>query len=126
LNGPLIVNFRRRENSFLTIVVEAIEERVTSHEIVRRELRFDVRLGDDAPDADVHPLEYVWDVEIKIDHRHIETVVTVVLEQLIAEKTARSGEAIIEPIEKRDAKTPVDVIALRLIRQAFYIENDLV
>ncbi len=72
LDRPLIVNFRRCENSFLAIVIEAVKERVTGHEIVRRELRFDVRLGDDASDADVHPLEYVWDVEIKINHRHIE------------------------------------------------------
>src|SRR6202040_1969390 len=94
LDGPLIVDLRRGEDSLLTIRIETVEDRVARHEIVRRELRFDVRLGDDAADADVHPLEYVRDVEIKIDHRHIEAVITVVLQQLLAEPSAGKGKRI--------------------------------
>ena len=50
LNRPLIVDFRGRENSFLAIIIEAVKERVTGHEIVRRQLRFDVRLRNDSAD----------------------------------------------------------------------------
>ena len=51
LNGPLIIEFRGRKNSFLAIIIEAVEERVTGHEIVRSQLRFDVRLRNDSADA---------------------------------------------------------------------------
>src|SRR5207237_10424101 len=38
LNRPLIVNLRSRKASFLAVVIEAVEKRVTCHEIVRRQL----------------------------------------------------------------------------------------
>ena len=79
LNRPLIVDFRRGEDSLLTVRIETVEERVAGHQIVRRELRFDVRLGNDATNADVHALKNVRNVKIEINHRHVETGVTVVL-----------------------------------------------
>ncbi len=99
LNRPLIVNFRGRKDSFLAVVIEAVEERVTCHEIVRRQLRFDVRLGNDSSDADVHALKNVRNVKIEINHRHVETGVTVVLQQLIAEKPEGGRESVVEPVE---------------------------
>src|SRR4030081_195568 len=125
LNCPLIVNLRCRKDSFMTIVIEAIKERVASHEIVRCQLRFDVRLGDDSANSDVHSLENVWDIEIEINHRHIETGVAVVFQQLVAEESVSCGEPIIESVEERDAKSPIDVISLRLIWQALEVENNL-
>jgi hypothetical protein len=77
LNRPLIVDLRRREDPLLTIRIEAVENRVTRHQVVRCELCFDVRLGNDATDADIHSLEYPRDVEIQIYHRHVESGITV-------------------------------------------------
>src|SRR5215831_5689483 len=96
LNRQLIVEFRGGENSFLTIIIKAVEERVSRHQIIRRQLRFDIRFGNDSPNADVHSLSHEWNVEVKIDHRHVETKVTVVLQQLIAQKPVGRGEAVIE------------------------------
>src|SRR4029077_17005276 len=63
LDRPLIVDLRCGENSFLTVRVETVKQRVTRHKIVRRQLRFDVRLRNDSANSNVHPLKYVWDVE---------------------------------------------------------------
>ena len=79
LNRPLIVDLRGRENSGLGVVVESVNERVARHEIVRRQLRFDVGLGNDAADADIHSLENLREIKVEVDHRHIEAVVIVVL-----------------------------------------------
>jgi hypothetical protein len=100
LNCPLIINLRGRQNSFMTIVIEAIEERVTGHEIVRRQLRFDIWLGYDSANSNVHSLKNVWNVEIEINHRHVEAGVAVVFQQLIAEKPVGRCEPVIEPIER--------------------------
>ena len=80
LNRPLIVDFRRREDSLLTVRIEAVKNGVTRHQIVRRQLRFNVRLGNDTTNADVHPLKDVRNVQIQIDHRHIEPVIAVVFQ----------------------------------------------
>ena len=61
---------------------------MAGHEIIRRELRFDVGLGNDAADTDVHSLKNLWKIKVEIHHRHIEAVVVVVLDELIAEQTA--------------------------------------
>src|ERR1700680_988202 len=82
LNCPLIVNLRGGEDSFMTIVIEAVEDRMAGHEIVRSQLRLDVRFRNDSADANVHSLENVWYVEIKIDHRHINAGIAVVLSEL--------------------------------------------
>ena len=89
LNGPLVVDPGGRENAGLRVVIESVEQRMARHEIVRRQLRFDVRFGNDATDPDVHPLKNRREVEVEIDHRHIEAVIGVVLEQLVA-KQARA------------------------------------
>ena len=100
---------------------------MTRHEIVRRQLRFDVRLGNDSADSNVHPLKYVRDVEIKINHRHIEAVSSCcALASWSLNQPREMRKAIIEPVEKGDAKSPVDVIGLCFIRQAFDVEHDLV
>jgi hypothetical protein len=96
------------------------------HQIVRRELRFDVRLGYDPADAHVHSLENSREVEIKVHHRHIEAVVSVFLQELVAEEPPRNHEPVIEAVNARDAKAPVDVFGLELIRHAFDVENELV
>src|SRR4029077_14717782 len=88
LNRPLIVDFCSSEDSLLTIRIETVEDRVAGHEIVRRELGFDVRLGNDATNANVHPLKNVRNVKIEIHHRHVEAGVTVVLLELVAEPAA--------------------------------------
>src|SRR6266480_2532648 len=126
LNRPLIVDFRGRENSSLRIVVESINERMTRHEMVRRELRFNVRFGNDATDTYIHSPENLRNVDVEIDHRHIEAVIIVVLEKLIAKEAARNHESVIEPIDPGDAKSPVDVISLELVRHALDVENELV
>ena len=96
------------------------------HQIVRRELRFDVGFGNDATDANVHSLENLRYVKIDIHHRHVEAVVIVVLEQLVAEKPARDHEAIVETVNARDPKAPIDVVSLELIRDPLNVENELV
>ena len=80
LNRPLIAKFGGRENSGLGVIIESIDERVAGHEIIRGQLRFDVGLGYDAADANIHSLENLRDVDVDIDHRHIETVVVVMLQ----------------------------------------------
>jgi len=99
---------------------------VCSYEIVRCELCFDVRLGDDAADAHIHSLEDLRNVEVDIHHRHIEAVVVVVFKELIAEETARNHETVIESINARNAKAPIDVIGLEFVRYALEVENELV
>src|SRR6516164_10065968 len=59
LNRPLIVELRSSENSFMTIVIKAIKQRVSGHQIVRSELCFDVRFGNDSPDPYVHSLKKI-------------------------------------------------------------------
>src|SRR5205823_9893889 len=77
LNRPLIVEFSGCENSFLTIVIKAVEKRVTGHQIVRRQLRFDIRFGNDSPNPDIHSLSHEGNVKVEINHRHVEAEVTV-------------------------------------------------
>jgi len=89
-------------------------------------LRLDIRLGDDAADADIHAPENLRNVKIDIHHRHVEAVVVVVLEELIAEKAARNHESIIEPIDAGDTESPVDVTGLELVRHALDVENELI
>ena len=48
------------------------------------------------------------------------------LDQLIAEEAARDHETVIEAVDAGDAKTPVDVIGLEFVRNAFDVENELV
>ena len=99
---------------------------MAGHQIVRRELRFDVGLGDDAANPHIHSLENVRNIKIDVQHRHIEAVIIVVLEKLIAKEAARNHESVIEPIDPGDAKSPVDVISLELVRHALDVENELV
>src|SRR6266567_4756510 len=99
---------------------------MTRHEIVRRKLRFDVGLGDDATDPHIHSLENLRDVKIDIYHRHIEAVVIILLEELIAKQSARNHEPIVESIDAGDAESPIDVIGLELVRHALDIKNELV
>ena len=99
LKRPLIVEFSGGENSFLAVVIEAVEKRVTCHEIVRRQLRFDIRLGNDSPNPDIHSLSHEGNVKVEINHRHVETGVTVVLQQLVAEKPVGGRESVVEPVE---------------------------
>ena len=96
------------------------------HEIVRRQLRFDIRLGNDSPNPEIHSLKNLRNVKIDINHRHIKAVIVVVLEQLVAEKSARNHETIIKSVNAGDAKTPIDVIGLEFIRNALDVENELV
>ena len=51
LEGPVIIDLRGRENSRLCVVIESVNERVARHQIVRRELRFNVRLSNNAADS---------------------------------------------------------------------------
>src|SRR5436190_18688594 len=99
---------------------------MTRHEIVRRELRFNVRLGNDATDTYIHSPENLRNVDVEIDHRHIEPVIVVVLEQLIAEEAARDHEAVIESVNAGDTEAPSDVIRLEFVRHAFDVENELI
>src|SRR5207302_1249355 len=98
------------ENPGLRVIVESVDDRVAGHEIIRRELRFDIRLGNDPADANIHSCENLRDINVDVDHRHIEPVVAVMLDQLIAEEAARDHETVIEAVDAGDAKTPVDVI----------------
>src|SRR5437763_16334303 len=91
-----------------------------------RQLRFDVRLVNDAPDTHIHSLKNLWNVNVDVDHRHIEAVIVVVLQQLIAEQAARNHESIIESVDARDTESPVDVIGLELVRHALDIKDELV
>ncbi len=99
---------------------------MTRHQIVRRELRFNVRLGNNATDAHIHSLENLRNVDVEVDHRRIEAVIVVVLEQLITEQSAGNHEAIIESVNAGDAKAPVDMVCLEFVRHAFDVENELI
>ena len=51
LNCPLSIEFGGRENSFVAIIIKAVEERVCGHEIVRSQLRFDIWLRNYSADS---------------------------------------------------------------------------
>ena len=51
LKCPLSIEFGGRKNSFVAIIIKAVEERVCGHEIVRSQLRFDIRLRNDSANA---------------------------------------------------------------------------
>src|SRR5207244_9717042 len=87
---------------------------------------FNVRLRNNATDAHIHSLENLRNVDVEVDHRHIEAVIVVVLEQLITEQSAGNHEAIIESVNAGDAKAPVDMVSLELVRYAFDVENKLI
>ena len=99
---------------------------MTRHQIVRRELRFNVRLGNNATDAHIHSPENLRNVDVEVDHRHIEAVIVVLLEQLITEQSAGNHEAIIESVNAGDAKAPVDMVCLEFVRHSFDVENELI
>ena len=117
LEGPVIIDLRGRENSRLCVVIESVNERVARHQIVRRELRFNVWLGNDTPDSDVQSLANLREIEIDVCRRHIEAVVIVILQQLVAEELARNHEAVVETVDRGDAEAPVE--SSRLVHDVF-------
>jgi hypothetical protein len=68
----------------------------------------------------------VGNIEIHIVHHRIVAVSIVTLQQLLAEDALGRGVTIVQAIQVRETESPIEVIRLYRIRQAFDVEGNLV
>jgi hypothetical protein len=81
---------------------------------------------DVASDPDVEAFHQPGNEDLAIGHRQVVAVVLVLVQKLVAPESVRGGVAIVFAVDRRDTKTPVDVILLDRIRQTLDIEHGLV
>jgi hypothetical protein len=93
--------------------------------VVRRELRFDIRDRDEAADADVCALKD-RKIEVRVDHREVDAVDEIVVEELIAHQTIGSRIAVILAIQRREAEAPIEVIELHRVGKPFDVDDCLI
>src|SRR5271168_4074000 len=95
-------------------------------EIIRRELRFDIRNGDVAAHAYVLALEKMREPEIYVVHDGIEAVKFFGVGALAAEYALREGVLVIRTVNSGKAETPIDMIELNLIGGALDVQRRLI
>ena len=94
--------------------------------IVGSELRFNVRRRNVPPKFDDHSLRHVGDVHEAISFHWIESVQTIVVQELSAKSPLRRSPAIVDTVHRCEAESPVHVIPLHGVRKAFSAHYGLV
>src|SRR5271167_4280726 len=95
-------------------------------EIVGRELCFDIRNGNVAAHAYILAVEEMREPEIHVVHDGIEAVVLFFVGVLAAEYALSEGVLVIGAVDARQAKTPIEMLALNLVGSALEIQRRLV
>ena len=126
LEDPVLGCRQGRLNTGVGIVVEGVRHRVRRHVVVRRELGFDVRDRDVAPDPDHEAFHHLRDEHLAIGHRHVVAVVLVLVQELVAPQTERRGVAVVLAVDRRETEAPVDMVLLDRVGQPLDIEHGLV
>ena len=89
-------------------------------------MRFNIRRRNVAPKFDDHSLRYVRNVNESISFHQIESVQTIVVQELSAKPSLRRRPAIVDAIHRSKTESPVHVILLHGVREALETDDGLV
>ena len=126
LHLPVTVELDRGDDAVLRVGVDRVQQRVGIADVVRRELRLDVRNRDVAADADVHALGDLREPEVEVVHDRVEAVGAAAVEVLVAEHAVGERVLVVGAVQQRQAATPVEVVALHDVGRALEVERELV
>ena len=95
-------------------------------DVVRRELRFDVRDGNVTADANQKALGYLRNPQFPIDHRKVVAVAIILAVELPARETIGIRVAVVLSIKERKAHAPIDVVRLDGVGKTIEIQHGLI
>ena len=126
LHHPPVVQFDRGDNAGVGERIDAVEQRVGVDIVIRRQLRFDARHGKKAPGPNVHSIGDLRYVQIDVLQHGIESILAILLQQLLTEVAFIHRKAVAGSVEGAQMKSPVYVVCLHGVGQAFDIEHGLI
>ena len=99
---------------------------MAEHVVIRRKLCLNRGYGDEAAGPDIHPLGNMGDIDVDIFKDRVETVLTVVHQQLAAEIPFVGGESVVGSVKRGQMVADIHMLRLHRVGQAFHVNNKLI